>query len=104
MRLRLQQQGYNFETESQPLEKAINTASVIIVANAWSELSQEELELIDTHVLSGGGLLVAGLGWSWRDYGLHDLKGTPEAIEIYPMNKFMNHYGLVWSDEPIWVR
>ena len=104
LRERLKRDDYNFDTENKSLEQALKTASVIIIANAWADLSEQELQLIDQHVLGGGGLLVAGLGWSWRDFGPHQLRHKPEAIDIYPMNKLMEHYGLTWSDEPIWVR
>jgi hypothetical protein len=96
--------GYDLTVENLPFEQAIQNAGVVVVGNAWSDLSEVEIALIKQHVEAGGGLLVAGLGWSWRDYGPHTLKNQPQAIDIYPMNKLMKDFGLRWSDVPFWSR
>ncbi len=95
---------FDLSIEELPFAQAISAASLIIVPNAWADFTNQEVAMIKEHVVSGGGLLVAGLGWSWRDFGPHGLENKDEAIAIYPMNKLMADFGVQWSDKPFWVR
>jgi subtilase family serine protease len=49
---------------------------LVVIGNAWGDISQAELDALATHLQNGGGILVMGLGWSWT--------GNPND---YPMNK-----------------
>ena len=103
MRAALSGAGYDLISESVSFEQAIEQASVVIVGNAWKDFSQREISLIQKHVLSGKGLFVAGLGWSWVSYGPHQLKNDPRAIKVYPINKLMKDLGVRWTVDPIFV-
>ena len=68
-----------------PLSAAsLRSVSVLIVGNAWGSMSAAEIEAVRAWVESGGGLLMAGLGWSW-----------PGGLEDWPM---------MWLAEPYEVR
>ena len=49
---------------------------LVVIGNAWGDISQTELDALAAHLQNGGGILAMGLGWSWT--------GNPND---YPMNK-----------------
>ncbi len=53
------------------LEDDLNCAAVLWWASHWEEPGQlaASVPLIEDFVRGGGGLLVAGLGWSWKAFG-----------------------------------
>lgn len=95
---------FDLSPEELPFAQALQTASLVIVPNAWADFTDAEIAAIEEHVFYGGGLLVAGLGWSWRDFGPHGLENRSDAISVYPMNRLMANFGVQWSDNPFWVR
>ncbi|MCA8948765.1 MAG: hypothetical protein KDE27_04640 [Planctomycetes bacterium] len=64
---------------------ALAGAGVVVVGNAWSALQTSELAALESHVAAGGGLYLAGLGWSW-----------PGDSADYPMNAIGASYGIGW--------
>ncbi len=85
-------------------EEALSTASVVVVPNAWSDFTPEEISAVERFVKNGGGLLAAGLGWSWIANGPHGLRDSPqEALAAYPMNKLVAPFNVHWNEEPIWT-
>ena len=64
--------------------------SVLIVGNAWNDFTANEIEAVRQFVAQGGGLLMAGLGWSWGAY--HPGK----SMEDYPMTQMAGPYGGRW--------
>ncbi len=79
--------------------------AVLVIGNAWHSFTENELMAVHDYVANGGGLMVAGLGWSWVEHGpLKDSGLTPaELLEIYPMNVLMQPFGLVWTEQPIFT-
>jgi hypothetical protein len=86
--------------------------SVLIVGNAWgANLSDAEILSVEQYVANGGGLLAAGLGWSWElyhaDAGFNPCNWEPRSAgkiradgslsQDYPMNRLMRPFGLAWA-------
>jgi hypothetical protein len=46
-------------------DAVLEKAGVLIIGNAWEPFLPEEAEAIDRFVREGGGVFLAGLGWSW---------------------------------------
>ncbi|MDH3588511.1 MAG: hypothetical protein OEQ74_03835, partial [Gammaproteobacteria bacterium] len=88
-------------------EYSLSETSVLIVGNAWADFTAEEIAAVEKFVDDGGGLLAAGLGWSWVANGDHGLPDSPQgqaALEVYPMNKLMAPYGVRWTNQPFFGR
>jgi hypothetical protein len=87
----------------------LESACVLIIGNAWGNLIDSEVEAIRKFVSSGGGLFVAGLGWSWKAYGSRDgyrcegkMQGQDvEDLTTYPMNQVVEPYGMMWTETMI---
>ena len=69
---------------------ALDDVSVLIVGNAWGDFTAAEIEAIEEFVDGGGGLLLAGLGWSWVS------SNPDETLEDYPMIQLAEPYGIRW--------
>ena len=69
--------------------------SVLIVGNAWGDFTSDEINAVTNFVSAGGGLLMAGLGWSWDAY--HPGK----SMEEYPMMRMAAPYGGRWLKQGI---
>lgn len=69
---------------------SLQSVSVLIVGNAWSALAQTEVDAIREWVAAGGGLLMAGLGWSWED----PTRGR--SLDNYPMAHLGAVFGARW--------
>jgi hypothetical protein len=101
---RLEKQGYTVRfIEDLADSEALAATDVLIVANAWAPFSAPEIAAVEAFVADGGGLLMAGLGWSWIDHGPHALAQPEEALAVYPMNQLARSFGAVWTDQPIWT-
>ena len=69
-----------------PLTAAsLRSVSVLIAGNAWGSMSAAEIEAVRVWVEGGGGLLLAGLGWSW-----------PGALEDWAMTRLAEPYEVRW--------
>ena len=63
---------------------------VVIVGNAWGSFTTTELSTLVSWVQGGGGLYLAGLGWSWNAYR------SQLGLDNYPMNVLGRRFGLTW--------
>ncbi|MEZ5460292.1 caspase family protein [Dokdonella sp.] len=83
-------------------------STVLLVGNAWSAFSEAEIEAVERFVRQGGGLVVAGIGWSWNQFNgqpnfatqfceAHPSSvGKTASTDSYPMNNLMKPLGLSW--------
>lgn len=102
--------GYTVENLEGAIDEAsLGSANVLIVGNAWGDLQPAEVAAVERFVARGGGLLAAGLGWSWRQSSaLPDFACPGQAaaqdtrdMSTYPMNRLGAPFGLVWTDTAI---
>lgn len=82
--------------------------TVLLVGNAWSAFSEAEIKAVRQFVREGGGLVVAGIGWSWNQLSGHpdfatqfcdanpNSAGKRASTDSYPMNDLMEPFGLSW--------
>ena len=88
----------------------LRNAGVLILGNAWGEISDDEISAIHNFVENGGGLIMAGLGWSWLSYAdnpnfdtaLRGKVGVKPSLDNYPMNKLAKAFGIQWGDNVIY--
>ncbi len=73
-------------------------AGVLVIANAWGAFTPQEVNAITEFVKAGGGLLGAGLGWSWLQFGPLAKRKSGARIEDYPMNQLFKSFGASWSE------
>lgn len=99
---RLPEQGYVVELQ-QELDD-LEQVAVLVVGNAWADFTAEEIDKVVQFVDGGGGLLAAGLGWSWIANADHGEEDPERALLQYPMNQLMAPFGLRWSQDVIWTR
>lgn len=82
--------GYSFGSLSSLTPTALANTDVLILGNDWNgqqPYSAAELTAIEAFVANGGGLLIAGLGWSW-----------PGNLSDYPMNAVANLFGIAYQN------
>jgi hypothetical protein len=83
--------GISVSALGSPITPArLQSVSVLIVGNAWSALTQTEVDAIRDWVAGGGGLLMAGLGWSWED----PTRGR--SLDNYPMAQLATVFEARW--------
>jgi len=99
---------YDIRDAPGPLtDKALAGAGVLIVGNAWGDFTAEELQAVERFASKGGGVLLAGLGWSWVENADNPELACPGApartapvrIESYPMNALGARFGVGWTNE-----
>ena len=99
--------GYEVTTIDGPISAAaLKNIGVLIVGNAWGSFTEQEIRRVEKFVADGGGLMTAGLGWSWQEYGLldsHKCTGNVDGqvardLTTYPMNRLMKKFGARWTD------
>ncbi len=79
--------GYGVETVPTLRDSTqLAQAGIVIIANSWGPFLPPELTALTAFVSGGGGLLVAGLGWSW-----------PHSLAVYPMNVLMKDFSAQWT-------
>lgn len=86
-------------------DEMLAQAGVLIVGNAWGDFSPDELAAIERFVSRGGGVLAAGLGWSWAQDGAteelscHDMTAAQDVNDLttYPMNRLAQPFGVSWT-------
>lgn len=78
-------------TEFSGLLPPAGTADVLVIGNAWGEFTAAEIIGLQNWVNAGGGLLLAGLGWSWGPYN------DNRPLSDYPMTKLAAPFGATWS-------
>ncbi len=78
--------GFTTAAVAKPITpEKLEGLSVLFVGNAWGEFTANEIEVIRQWVEGGGGLCMAGLGWSW-----------PSSLDTYPMTLVAAPYGGRW--------
>lgn len=67
-------------------------ASFDVICLGQSDLDEQAMRSIAAYVRSGGGLIMAGLGWGWLQLrpGL--------SLEEHPGNRLLNDVGIAWAD------
>jgi PKD repeat protein len=92
LKTELESRGYTLEEADEPIESTfLSERDVLIFGNAWGDVSQSEISAVESFVANGGGLLLIGLGWSWKAY-------HPGAMEDYPMMRLAAPYGVRWLE------
>ena len=96
MRKYLVEEEYAFhENQGEISPSLLSNCSVLIIGSAWDSFTQDELDAIYGYVNDGGGLLLAGVGWSWVGY-------HPEStISDYPMNRIAEIFDASFNDDVI---
>jgi len=82
---------------------------VLIIGNAWGNFEPAEIDAIERFVARGGGLLAAGLGWSWKassDKPGFVCDGRNQGQDVNdmatdPMNRLGATFGLEWTERAI---
>ncbi len=83
--------GYKvLEIRGRVTSTSLKGVGVVIVGNAWGSFTATELTLFETHVKGGGGMYLAGVGWSWNAYR------SSKGFDNYPMNVLGRRFGLTW--------
>ncbi|MBO3840674.1 MAG: hypothetical protein QXJ72_08125 [Thermoproteota archaeon] len=89
----LERRGYNVIRFSGAISQSIlSDVGVVLIGNAWGELSPSEINVLREFVEGGGGLFLMGLGWSWEPYN------PGKTLDDYPMNKIGGLFGIRWID------
>jgi hypothetical protein len=104
----MQAWGYQVTVTAEPLTaEALATAGVLIVGNAWGNFSDAERAAVERFANAGGGVLLAGLGWSWQQQSTEPDMGCPGQdggqnvadMATYPMNRLAEPFGVRWPEE-----
>ena len=77
---------------TQPLSPQLECASALVWGNPWDEVSDEQLRDVVEYVRNGGGLLLGGLGWSWRDF-------SGSAMADYPSSRLAAVFGFGFTTD-----
>jgi len=98
--------GYKFMDIGAPLRNdELEKGNILIIGNAWEPFNPLEIESVRQFVDRGGGLFVAGLGWSWDVHGSNNTVNpchTPETdFSRYPMNLLVNSFNMQWIRDQI---
>lgn len=88
-------------------DQMLKDAGVLVIANAWTDLQPAEIAAVERFAQRGGGVFLAGLGWSWRqDANNPNLaclgnptRPNPVTMADYPMNKLGASFGVRWTDK-----
>ncbi len=88
---RLANEGYTFT----PLPGTITAdelamTSVLFVARARQDFTQDEIELVRQFVEDGGGLWMTATAWAWEPYN------RPKTLEEFPMMQLAAPYEMRW--------
>ena len=103
----LEQTDHAVKELSGPIdEPALKGVDVLVIGNAWGDLSADEIQVVERFVAAGGGLMAAGLGWSWVQYSQQPEETCKDRkreqnhqdLSTYPMNRLVKTYGMQWSE------
>ena len=87
----LESRGYEVVRFSGTITPSVlSDVGIVLIGNAWGNVSDSEIDALTNFVSNGGGLLLIGLGWSY--------KGYVGPLDEYPMNKIAEPYGIRWID------
>lgn len=66
----------------------LKNLDILIIGNAWSGFTTAEISAVRNFVANGGGLVLAGLGWSFEAYNPN---------KPYPMEVLSTDFGVKWA-------
>ena len=117
---RLENWGYKIDKIGKINTKAaknkLTKDKVLIVANAWGDLTEEEINIIQNFVSKGGKLMAIGSGWSWKKHSNGDMLNQESIknlnkchkdgqdinnLATYPMNKLLMRFGATFTEDQI---
>ncbi len=99
----LRDDGFEVITKTSLLD--LSDISVLIIGNSWQYLSAQEYAEIADFVADGGGLILAGLGWSWYELVFPtDAAPTSERLDnvgipVYTMDVIGIQFGIQWPSD-----
>jgi MTH538 TIR-like domain (DUF1863) len=88
-------------------DEVLANAGVLVIGNAWTSFQPAETAAIERFAERGGGVLMAGLGWSWLDNANDPklacpgapLPPNPVTLADYPMNVLGARFGVRWAEK-----
>jgi hypothetical protein len=104
----LQSWGYQVtDAPGRLTDKALDGAGVLLIGNAWNDFQPEELDAIERFARRGGGVMLAGLGWSWLSdsgpaqarCGVGADRTQAPTLSAYPMNALGARFGVQWTSD-----
>lgn len=87
---------------------ALSKATILIIGNAWGSFTAEEITSVERYVEQGGGVIMAGIYWSWDQYkessdfnpcefeSLSFSSNKKRVTDAYPMNSLAKGFGIEW--------
>ena len=102
----LKESGHAVIELSGVIEEAnLKGVNVLVIGNAWGDLADSEIQAVERFVSAGGGLMGAGLGWSWQTYSGqagYRCEGKNQGQKVddlatYPMNRLFKPFEMQWS-------
>jgi hypothetical protein len=101
--------SWNYQVKEIPNvinEKDLRDVGVLVIGNAWGDISDQEINVIEQFVTNGGGLFLTGLGWSWKEYSINNElqcegqndRQEPGRLYTYPMNRVVQPFGASWNE------
>jgi formylglycine-generating enzyme required for sulfatase activity len=96
MQQRLVGQGYTVSSlAGTVVTNDLTSASVLVVREAATAFSSEEVAALVDFVSRGGGLLLIGVGWAWEPYN------PGSSIEFFPMNLIGREFSIQWTRDVV---
>jgi hypothetical protein len=103
-------EGWGYKVRDAPGridDHALADAGVLIIGNAWTPILPAEADAVERFVRNGGGVFLAGLGWSWvsnannPEVACAGAPRVPEPVTLdtYPMNSLGARFGVRWIDQ-----
>ncbi len=84
---------HGLQSDSLPLKEIVTRLDRFdVICLGQSALDDHEIAAVRKHLRSGGGLIMAGLGWGW-------LQLNPEkSLDMHPGNRLLADAGIAWGD------
>ena len=111
---KLEQWDYEIQEISQDINREkLKQGNILIIANAWGNLKDTEINAIEKFVAEGGQLMAIGTGWSWQEsrddlkeeleksYDCNMSKQDKTNLATYPMNRLLNEFGATFTEDKI---
>ncbi|MDJ0571676.1 MAG: caspase family protein [Pleurocapsa sp. MO_192.B19] len=114
---KLKKWDYRIKEISQDIDKKkLKQGNILIIANAWGNLKDAEINAIKKFVSKGGNILAIGTGWSWKKHSngymlnQESIKNLNKChkdgqdinnLATYPMNKLLMRFGATFTEDQI---
>ncbi|MFN8574478.1 MAG: toll/interleukin-1 receptor domain-containing protein [Gemmatimonadaceae bacterium] len=87
-------------------DQALRGAGVLVLGGNGGTFTAREVAALQRFVERGGGVFVAGLGWSFQRYGTDrrynscytPTSGITKDLATYPLNRVLAPYGAAWTE------